>query len=159
MPAFKDFSITAIKAYLTTIFVLFVHVVILLLASSLFTSVLGSQASTQPNTYMGLLAGMATVLALLKTQGFMRELSYVASTPRAARELSSQFVRGMSSVKKSMVSAGTGVKTASRSASNTAHRSNKSVSVSHVKESPKGNSVANKPTKTGETRVAERIKK
>lgn len=159
LPAFKDFSITAIKTYLTTVFVLFVHVVILLLASSIFTSVLSDEASAQPNAYMGLLAGIATVLALLKTQGFMRELSYAASTPRAARELSTQFVRGMSSVKKSMVSAGSGVKTASRSVSTTAHRTNKSTSVPNVKESSKGNSVASKPVKTGETRVAERVKK
>ncbi|HUC20625.1 MAG TPA: hypothetical protein VMR98_03985, partial [Candidatus Polarisedimenticolaceae bacterium] len=37
LPAFKDFAITALKTYLTTIFVLFVHVVILLLAASIFT--------------------------------------------------------------------------------------------------------------------------
>lgn len=101
LPAFKDFAITALKTYLTTIFVLFVHVVILLLASSIFTGMLGGNNSGQSNVIMALVVGLATVLALLKTQGVMKELSYAASAPRAAREMSSQFTRGVSTMYRS----------------------------------------------------------
>ena len=96
LPAFRDFAITALKIYLTTIFVLFVHVVILLLASSIFSGMLQGDNSGQPNTLMALIVGLATVLALLKAQGVMRELSYAASTPRAAREIAGSFMRGVS---------------------------------------------------------------
>ena len=157
LPAFKDFALTAMKTYLTTIFVLFVHVVILLLASSIFTGVLNDEATAQPNAYMGLLAGIATVLVLLKTQGFMRELSYAASTPRAARELSTQFVRGFSSVKKSVVSARTATSTTQRTSTSKSSRSNTNSSKTYKTGANKPNS--GKPQKTGETRSSERIKK
>jgi hypothetical protein len=98
LPAFKDFAVTALKVYLMLIFVLFVHVVILLLAGSLFVGLLNGDANGQPNTLMALLLGLATVVALLKTQGVMRELSYAASAPRAARELGGQFIRGVTAV-------------------------------------------------------------
>lgn len=96
LPGFKDFAITALKTYLTTIFVLFVHVVILLLAASILGGVVDGDTSEQPNTLMALIVGLATVVALLKTQGVMQELSYAASAPRAAREMSSAFMKGVS---------------------------------------------------------------
>jgi hypothetical protein len=98
IPAFKDFAITTLKVYLTTIFVLFVHVVILLLASSLFAGI--TSGDGQPNAIMGLIIGIATIVALLKTQNVMQELSYAASAPRAAREVGGQFIRGLSSFQK-----------------------------------------------------------
>ncbi len=152
LPAFKDFSITAIKTYLTTVFVLFVHVIILLLASSIFTSVLNDGANAQPNAYMGLLAGIATVLALLKTQGAMRELSFAASTPRAARELSNQFVRGFSSVKRSVAS-GT-----SRTVNNTKSSSSRSSNIQTTpsKAAKPVMQASSKPRKTGETKEAKK---
>lgn len=96
LPAFKDFAISALKVYLTTIFVLFVQVVIMLLASSIFRGMLQNDTSGQPNTLMALIVGLATVLALLKVQGVMQELSHAASTPRAAREVAGSFMRGIS---------------------------------------------------------------
>lgn len=95
IPAFKDFAITALKTYLMTIFVLFVQVVIMQLASSIFSGMLQNDTSGQPNTLMALIVGLATVLALLKTQGVMYELSHAASTPRAAREMAGSFMRGV----------------------------------------------------------------
>ena len=96
LPAFRDFAVTALKIYLTTIFVLFVQVVIMLLASSIFGGMLQGDSGGQPNTLMALIVGLATVLALLKTQGVMQELSHAASTPRAAREVAGSFIRGVS---------------------------------------------------------------
>lgn len=96
IPAFKDFAINALKMYLMVIFVLFVQVVIMQLASSIFSGMLQGDNSGQPNTLMALIVGLATVLALLKTQGVMQELTHAASTPRAAREVAGSFMRGVS---------------------------------------------------------------
>ncbi len=98
LPAFKDFAISALKIYLTTIFVLFVQVVIMQLASSTFSSVLQGDVAGQPNTLMALIVGLATTLALLKTQGVMKELSYAASAPRSARAMASNFSRGIHTI-------------------------------------------------------------
>lgn len=96
IPAFKDFAINALKMYLMVIFVLFAQVVIMRLASSMFGNMLQNDVNGQPNTLMALIVGLATVLALLKTQGVMQELSHAASTPRAAREVAGSFMRGVS---------------------------------------------------------------
>jgi hypothetical protein len=157
LPAFKDFAMTALKTYMTTIFVLFVHVIILLLAASVFTGVLNGDAGAQPNSYMALLVGIATVLALLKTQGFMKELSYAASTPRAARELGNQFMRGFSSVKNNVTSVSGASKLLQKNMSSKAVHSSSgagSKQASKPKLQPEM-----KPLKTGETKVAERVKK
>jgi hypothetical protein len=95
LPAFKDFALTALKTYLVMIFVLFVHAVIMLLAASLFLGMQQGDNAGQPNTLMALIVGLATILALLKTQSVLQELSYAASAPRAARELSSSFMRSV----------------------------------------------------------------
>lgn len=96
LPAFKDFAITALKTYLVAVFVLFVHVVILLLAASIFVGIHSGDPGAQPNTLMALIVGLATVIALLKAQGMMNQLVSAASAPKAARELGSSFMRGVS---------------------------------------------------------------
>ena len=87
LPAFKDFAVTAAKVYLMNIFVLFVQVIIMQLASSLFLGMLQGTNSGQPNTLMALIVGVATIWAMLKTPGVMKELSFAASMPRAMHEL------------------------------------------------------------------------
>jgi hypothetical protein len=96
VPGFRDFSESAAKAYITTVFVLFVHVVILLLAASLFAGLIVGSPTQTPDTLMALVVGLATVIALLKTQGLMMQLSYVSIGPRTARKLGGQFVNGVS---------------------------------------------------------------
>jgi hypothetical protein len=81
LPAFKDFAITALKTYLVAIFVLFVHVVILLLAASIFVGINAGDTISQPNSLMALIVGLATVVALLKAQGMMNQLVSAASAP------------------------------------------------------------------------------
>src|ERR1039458_2709187 len=49
IPGFRDFSESALKVYLTTIFVLFVHVVILALAASLLAGIGIGSATGVPN--------------------------------------------------------------------------------------------------------------
>lgn len=96
VPGFRDFSETAIKTYLSTIFVLFVHVVILVLAASLFTGMSAVSGNDTPSTLIAMVAGLATITALLKTQGVMSGLSYASLGPRSMRQLGSQFMNGVS---------------------------------------------------------------
>jgi hypothetical protein len=97
VPGFRDFAETAFKTYLTTIFVLFVHVVILQLAASLFTGMATVSGSDQlPNALMAMVVGIATILVLLKVQGTMMQFSYVSMGARNMRKLGGQFVNGVS---------------------------------------------------------------
>lgn len=80
LPAFRDFAVSAIKTYITTIFVLFVHVVTLMLAATLFTGMSAIDGDNNvPNVLMSMVVGLATVLTLLKTQGVMMQFSYVST--------------------------------------------------------------------------------
>jgi len=96
VPGFRDFSETAIKTYITTIFTLFVHVVILMLAASLFTGMSSTSGNNVPDTLMAMIVGLATIMALLKTQGVMMQFSYVSGGARNARKLGGQFMNGVS---------------------------------------------------------------
>lgn len=97
LPAFRDFAVSAIKTYITTIFVLFVHVVTLMLAATLFTGMSAIEGDNNvPNVLMSMVVGLATVLTLLKTQGVMMQFSYVSMGARNARKLGSQFMTGVS---------------------------------------------------------------
>jgi hypothetical protein len=96
IPGFKDFSLTATKAYIVNIFLLFIHVIILTLAATLFESVKLEGGSGSFNPVMAMIVGVATLLALLKTQSVLMHMSYVSAGPRALRKLSSQFMNGVS---------------------------------------------------------------
>lgn len=96
IPAFRDFAASAVKTYITTIFVLFVHVVTLQLAASLFTGMSATSGNDVPNTLMAMVIGLATAIALLKTQGIMMQFSYVSMGAKNARKLGSQFMNGVS---------------------------------------------------------------
>lgn len=96
MPGFRDFSETAAKTYLTTVFVLFVHVVILELAASLFVGIATGGNGQPPNTLMAMITGLATLIALLKTQGVLMQFSYVSMGSRNTRKLGGQFITGVS---------------------------------------------------------------
>jgi len=97
VPSFRDFSVSAIKTYIMTIFVLFVHVVTLMLAATLFAGMSATDGNNQvPNVLMSMVIGLATVLTLLKTQGVMMQFSYVGMGARNAHKLGSQFMNGVS---------------------------------------------------------------
>lgn len=95
IPAFKDFAQAALKTYLSNIFVLFVHVIILGLAASLFAGMSNGPTHT-PDPLMAMIVGIAALIALLKTQGFMMQLSYASVGTRSMRNLGRQFVSGAS---------------------------------------------------------------
>lgn len=100
LPAFKDFAQTAIKTYLTTVFVLFVHVIILLLAASIFAGMVAADPAKTLNPLMSIIVGIATLLTLLKTQGVMQQMAYVSVGPRAMRRLGGEFMHGVSYITK-----------------------------------------------------------
>ncbi len=93
LPGFRDFAESALKAYLATVFVLFIHVVILGLAGSLFAQV-GTSGGSDP--IMALLLGLATLIALIKTQGVLMQLNYASLGPRTARRIGGSFINGVS---------------------------------------------------------------
>lgn len=95
LPSFRDFVENALKAYLSTIFVLFIHVIILTLAGSLFLGVVSS-GNSSPDPIMSLLLGLATLIALIKTQGVLMQLNYASLGARSARRLGSNFINGVS---------------------------------------------------------------
>jgi hypothetical protein len=94
LPSFTDFATSAIKTYISTIFVLFIHVVILLLAGSLLSSLVAG--SNDPDPVMSLVIGISTLVALLKTQGVMTQLNYASVGPKSLKRLSSQLINGIS---------------------------------------------------------------
>ena len=96
-PGFRDFAETSMKTFLSTIFVLFVHVVILQLASSLFSSMATTGGNNAlPDTLMAMVAGIATILTLLKVQGVMMQFSFVSMGARNLKKLGGQFMNGVS---------------------------------------------------------------
>jgi hypothetical protein len=96
LPSFKDFASSAAKTYLTLIFVLFVHVVILELAASIFATLIATNPDHTPDPVMALIVGIATLIALLKTQGVLTQLSYASIGPKALRKLGGQFMNSVS---------------------------------------------------------------
>ena len=96
VPGFRDFAETALKTYIVTIFTLFVHVVILQLASSLLTGVSATSGNNIPDTFMAMIVGIATILTLLKTQSVMMQFSYVSMGAKNMRKLGGQLINGIS---------------------------------------------------------------
>ena len=95
LPSFRDFAENALKAYLATIFVLFIHVIILTLAGSLFLGVANGGSGT-PDPIMSLLLGLATLIALIKTQGVLMQLNYASLGARSVRRIGGNFINGVS---------------------------------------------------------------
>ncbi len=96
VPSFKDFAASAAKTYVSTIFVLFIHIVILTLAASLFSLILVQNPDESSNQIMSLIVGLSTLIALIKTQGVLSQLNYASIGPKSIRRLSSQFVNSFS---------------------------------------------------------------
>ena len=96
VPGFRDFAETSMKTFLSTIFVLFVHVVILQLASSPFSGMATPGNNALPDTLMAMVAGIATILTLLKVQGVMMQFSFVSMGARNLKKLGGQFMNGVS---------------------------------------------------------------
>jgi hypothetical protein len=108
LPAFKDFAHTAIRVYLTTIFVLFVHVVILHLAGTLFDGMKIASLNQIPNALMSLVLGIATLWSLLKTQSVMSQLTYASQGASTGSMLARKLVHAVATVGTAAVTKGRG---------------------------------------------------
>ncbi len=93
IPEFSDFAKISIKAYLVTIFTVFVHVVIIQLASSFLT--LPGQSGT--NSLISILVGIATLFTLLKAPGVILQFTFYSAANGAIRKLGGQIIHVVSS--------------------------------------------------------------
>ena len=102
LPSFKDFAVSSAKMYITTIFVLFVQVVVLMLAVSLFSGLVQGQG----NPFMTALLAIATLSVLLSTNRTMNQLTMMSAGGQGIRKLGNTFVRGVSHVASSVKGTG-----------------------------------------------------
>jgi len=93
LPKFSDFAEISAKAYLTTIFSIFVHVVVIQLAAAFLT--LPDQVGT--NSLISILVGVGMLLTLLKTQSFMVQLMFYNSTRSLTKKIGGQIMNVLSS--------------------------------------------------------------
>lgn len=98
LPSFRDFAVSAAKMYITTIFVLFVQVVVLMLAVSLFSGLVQGEG----NQFMTALLAIATLSVLLSTNRTMNQLTMMSAGSQGMRRLGNTFVRGVSHVASSV---------------------------------------------------------
>lgn len=92
MPRWTDFADNAIKAYLVTIFTLFIHVVIIQLASSFLT--IPDQTGTNP--FISVLIGIALFSILLKSTATAMQLALASQTTGALKKFSGQLFNVLS---------------------------------------------------------------
>ncbi|MDN5274749.1 MAG: hypothetical protein JWP06_650 [Candidatus Saccharibacteria bacterium] len=98
LPSFRDFAVSAAKMYITTIFTLFVQVVVLMLAVSLFSGLIQGEG----NPFMTALLAIATLSVLLSTNRTMNQLTMMSAGSLGMRKLGNTFVRGVSHVASSV---------------------------------------------------------
>jgi len=104
LPKFSDFAEISAKTYLTSIFSIFVHVVVIQLAAAFLT--LPDQVGT--NSLISILVGVGLLLTLLKTQSFMIQLMFYNSTRSLTKKLGGQIMNVMSSKESGATSVDTG---------------------------------------------------
>lgn len=143
LPSFRDFANTAARMYIITIFVLFVHVSILMLAVALFSSMIQGDG----NTLMTALLAIATLLVLLRVGRTMNQLAILGASGQSMRRLGSTFVSGASFIAgsiKQQADKTPGVEVTKNSASAS------TISGTRASVTP----ITSTPLKTGETRRA-----
>jgi ABC-type arginine/histidine transport system permease subunit len=91
VPKFSDFAEVAVKSYVVTVFMVFVHVVIIQLASSFL-----SLPSQSGNSLVSIAVAIGLFLTLLKAPSFMIQMVFYNSAGRAFRKIGHQIVNVMS---------------------------------------------------------------
>lgn len=94
-PKFNDFAEIAVKGYLITVFTVFVHLVIIQLASA-FLAIPGQQGT---NSLISILVGIGILLMLLKTPSILMQLVFYNSGRGIMRKIGSQIVNVISTSK------------------------------------------------------------
>lgn len=93
LPKFSDFAEISVKTYLTTIFSILVHVVVIQLAAAFLA--LPDQVGT--NSLISILVGVGLLLTLLKTQSFMVQLMFYNSGRTLVKKMGGQIMNVFSS--------------------------------------------------------------
>lgn len=90
LPRFSDFAFIAIKTYLVSVFMVFVHVVTIQLASSFLALPEHSE-----NSLISIAVGIGLFFTLLKTPNVMMQMVLYTSSSGAARKLGNQIINVM----------------------------------------------------------------
>lgn len=90
IPRFSDFAEIAIKGYLVTVFTVFVHVVIIQLASSFLTI-----PGNTNNALLSVAIGIGLFLTLLKTPSFLMQLVFYNTGRGMVRKIGGQIMNVM----------------------------------------------------------------
>jgi hypothetical protein len=98
IPSFKDFSETAARTYVMTVFVLFVQVLVLIVAGSLLDGVVVGSPTQTTGTLMPILTGAVALYFAVKVPFFMEKLTFASVGPRSARQLGGQFMNAVNSI-------------------------------------------------------------
>ncbi|HUB92967.1 MAG TPA: pilin [Verrucomicrobiae bacterium] len=99
VPGFKDFSETAARTYIMTVFVLFVQVLVLIVAGSLLDGVVVGSPTQTTGTLMPILTGAVAMYFAVKVPFYMEKLSFASMGPRSARQLGGQFLYAVSYIR------------------------------------------------------------
>lgn len=97
LPGFTDFAMISIRSYLVVLFTVFIHVVIIQLASAFLT--LPEQTGTNP--FISILVGIATLFTLLKVPSMILQFAFYSAANGAVRKLGGQIIHVVSSSVKS----------------------------------------------------------
>lgn len=92
LPGLSDFAKIAMRAYLVTIFTVFIHVVIIQLASSFLT--IPGQSGT--NSLMSIIVGIATLFTLLKSPAVIFEFAFFSASSGALKKMGGQLMHVIS---------------------------------------------------------------
>ncbi len=93
IPKFADFAEISVKSYITTVYTVFVHVVIIQLAASFLT--VSGQSGT--NSLISILVGIGLLFSLLKAPGIMMQLVFYNTGRGMVRKLGGQIMNVISS--------------------------------------------------------------
>ncbi|MFC1711199.1 pilin [Patescibacteria group bacterium] len=93
IPRLADFSEIAIKSYLTTIFTVFIHVVVIQLAASFLTL----QGESEGSGIMAVLVGIGLMFTLIKTQSIVYQLVFYNTGQAVFKKFGGQVINVLQS--------------------------------------------------------------
>jgi len=99
LPKFSDFAFIAVKTYMVSIFIVFVHVVIIQLASSFLTLPEHSE-----NSLISIAVGIGLFITLLKTPNLMMQMVMYTSNSGSLKKIGNQIINVMSTDNSSAMS-------------------------------------------------------
>lgn len=99
LPKFSDFALIATKTYFVSVFIVFVHVVIIQLASSFLTLPEHSE-----NSLISVAVGIGLFITLLKTPNLMMQMVMYTSNSGSMKKLGNQIINVMTTDEPSTIS-------------------------------------------------------